>query len=102
MDVNGKPRGPAATGGPAALILVVDDDSDTLAALQLLLSVLGFEVATARSAREALRRVADLRPDRTTAALQKLPTSMQFSALSGRCSADAQLLPRSRSGWVRA
>jgi hypothetical protein len=33
MDVNGKPRGPAATGGPAALILVVDDDSDSLALL---------------------------------------------------------------------
>jgi CheY-like chemotaxis protein len=63
MDVNGKPGGPAAASGPAALILVVDDDSDTLAALQLLLSVLGFEVATARSAQEALRRVADRRPD---------------------------------------
>ena len=33
-----------------ALILVVDDDPDALSALQLLLSVLGFEVATARSA----------------------------------------------------
>ena len=63
MDFDRKPDGPAVTSGPAALILVVDDDTDTLAALQLLLSVLGFEVATARSAQEALKSVAKRRPD---------------------------------------
>jgi two-component system response regulator MprA len=63
MEFDGKPGGTAATSGPAALILVVDDDTDTLAALQLLLSFLGFEVATARSAQEALSSVAKRRPD---------------------------------------
>jgi CheY-like chemotaxis protein len=63
MDFDGKPDGSAVTSGPAALILVVDDDADTLAALQLLLSILGFKVATARSAQEALKSVAKRRPD---------------------------------------
>jgi CheY-like chemotaxis protein len=63
MDFDGRPEGPAAAGGPAALILVVDDNADTLAALQLLLSILGFKVATARSAQEALKSVAKQRPD---------------------------------------
>ena len=63
MDSDGRPDGPAVTSGPAALILVVDDDADTVAALQLLLSMLGFEVATARSAQEALKSVAKRRPD---------------------------------------
>jgi two-component system, OmpR family, phosphate regulon response regulator PhoB len=63
MDVDRKPDDSAVEGGPAALILVVDDDADTVAAMQLLLSLLGFEVATARSAPEALRRVAQRRPD---------------------------------------
>ena len=62
MDLDGKPYDSALTGGPAALMLVVDDNADCLAALQLLLSVLGFEVATARSAQEALS-VAKRRPD---------------------------------------
>jgi CheY-like chemotaxis protein len=63
MDVNGKSSRPAIASGPTALILVVDDDPDALSALQLLLSVLGFEVATARSAQEALRSVERRRPD---------------------------------------
>ncbi|MFZ0501812.1 MAG: response regulator [Steroidobacteraceae bacterium] len=63
MDFDGKPYDSALTGGPAALILVVDDNADCLAALQLLLSVLGFEVAAARSAQEALKSVAKRRPD---------------------------------------
>jgi two-component system phosphate regulon response regulator PhoB len=46
-----------------ALILVVDDDPDILATLQALLSVLGFDVATARSAPEALRSIEQRRPD---------------------------------------
>lgn len=46
-----------------ALILVVDDDPDALSALQLLLSVLGFEVATALSAPQALRSIEQRRPD---------------------------------------
>ena len=49
--------------GPMALILVVDDDPDTLATLQALLSVLGFDVATARSAPEAMRSIEQRRPD---------------------------------------
>jgi two-component system, OmpR family, phosphate regulon response regulator PhoB len=63
MEFDGKPNDPAVKSGLAALILVVDDDADTLATLQLLLSVLGFEVATARSAREALAAIAQRRPD---------------------------------------
>lgn len=63
MDFDGKPNGAAVRSGPAALILVVDDDADTLATLQLLLSVLGFEITTARSAQEALGSVAKRRPD---------------------------------------
>jgi CheY-like chemotaxis protein len=63
MDFDGKPNDPAVKSGLAALILVVDDDADTLAALQLLLSVLGFEVATARGAQEALKSIAQRRPD---------------------------------------
>ncbi|MGH8202004.1 MAG: response regulator [Steroidobacteraceae bacterium] len=46
-----------------ALILVVDDDPDILATLQALLSILGFDVATARSAPEALRSIEQRRPD---------------------------------------
>jgi len=63
MDFDGKPDDPAGKNRPAALILVVDDDADTVAALQLLLSVVGFEVATARSAQEALRSIGQRRPD---------------------------------------
>lgn len=63
MESDGKPNSPAVTSGPMALILVVDDDSDTLATLQALLSVLGFDVATARSAPEALRSIEQRRPD---------------------------------------
>jgi len=63
MDFDGKLDDPAGKSRPAALILVVDDDADTVAAMQLLLSVVGFEVATARSAREALRSIGQRRPD---------------------------------------
>ncbi|MGB6487506.1 MAG: response regulator [Steroidobacteraceae bacterium] len=63
MDFDGKPDDPAVKSRPAALILVVDDDADTVAALQLLLSVVGFEVGTARSAQEALRSIGQRRPD---------------------------------------
>jgi two-component system phosphate regulon response regulator PhoB len=63
MDSDGKPNIPAMKGGPMALILVVDDDPDTLATVQTLLSVLGFDVATARSAPEALRSIEQRRPD---------------------------------------
>jgi CheY-like chemotaxis protein len=63
MDPDGKPNSPAVKSGPMALILVVDDNPDTLATLQVLLSVLGFEVATARSAQEALRSIEKRRPD---------------------------------------
>lgn len=63
MDFDGKPDDPAVKSRPAALILVVDDDADTAAALQLLLSVVGFEVGTARSAQEALRSIGQRRPD---------------------------------------
>lgn len=63
MDSDGKPNSPAVKSGPMALILVVDDDADTLTTLQALLSVLGFDVATARSAQEALRSIGQHRPD---------------------------------------
>jgi CheY-like chemotaxis protein len=63
MESDGKPDSPAVKSGPMALILVVDDDPDTLATLQALLSVLGFDVATARSAQEALRSIEERRPD---------------------------------------
>jgi CheY-like chemotaxis protein len=63
MDLKRNPNGPAIKSGPMALILVVDDDSDTVAGLQLLLSVLGFEVATAGSAAEALMSIAERLPD---------------------------------------
>lgn len=53
----------AIRNAPAALILVVDDDSDSLAAMQLLLSTLGFEVATARSAQDALMSIQQRLPD---------------------------------------
>ena len=46
-----------------AMILVVDDDPDTLTLLQFVLSMLGFEAVTARSAREALERVEERLPD---------------------------------------
>lgn len=63
MDSEGKPDDPAVKSGPMALILVVDDDADSLGTLQLLLSVFGFEVATARSAQEALMSIEERRPD---------------------------------------
>lgn len=63
MDSDGKPNSTAVKSGPMALILVVDDDADTLDTLQALLSVLGFDVATARSAQEALRSIEQQRPD---------------------------------------
>lgn len=63
MDSQRNANDLAIRNGPAALILVVDDDSDALTALQLLLSALGFEVATARSAQEALTRVQQRLPD---------------------------------------
>src|SRR5579863_6866830 len=63
MDSERNANDLAIRNRPAALILVVDDDSDSLAALQLLLSALGFEVATARSAQEALTRIQRRLPD---------------------------------------
>ncbi len=63
MESNGKPNDRAVRCGRAALILVVDDDADTLATLQVLLSVLGFQVSAARSAHEALRSIEKRRPD---------------------------------------
>jgi hypothetical protein len=76
MDFHGKPDDPAVKSRPAALILVVDDDADCVAALQLLLSSSG-----SRSGR------------RMTAALQKLPAPMQFSALFGPCSVKYAVAP---------
>lgn len=53
-----------ANGGrPSAMILVVDDEPDTLTTLQLVLSMLGFETVTARSAREAMQCVEERLPD---------------------------------------
>jgi CheY-like chemotaxis protein len=63
MELDGKPDDPAVKSGRAALILVVDDDADTVATLQVLLSVLGYKVAAARSAQEALRSIEERRPD---------------------------------------
>ena len=63
MDFQRNANDLAIRNGPAALILVVDDDSDSLTALQLLLSTLGFEVAAARSAQEALRSIQRRLPD---------------------------------------
>jgi CheY-like chemotaxis protein len=63
MDFDGTADDPAVKSRPAALILVVDDDADNVTALQLLLSVVGFEVATARSAQEALSSIGQRRPD---------------------------------------
>ncbi|HEX7089328.1 MAG TPA: sigma-54 dependent transcriptional regulator [Longimicrobiales bacterium] len=47
----------------ALRVLVVDDESAILHTLQILLRGEGFEVAVARSGREALERFADFRPD---------------------------------------
>ena len=44
-------------------ILLVDDDDDFRAAVQGLLEAQGFQVACARSGREALQRIAEGRPD---------------------------------------
>ena len=63
MEFDGKPDDPVLGSGRAALILVVDDDADILATLQVLLSVLGFQVSAVRSAQEALRSVEKRRPD---------------------------------------
>src|SRR6185312_11054849 len=46
-----------------ALILVIDDEPDTLTALKILLSLLGFRVVAARNAREALEQIEVQRPD---------------------------------------
>lgn len=54
---------PASGQRLLAMILVVDDDPDTLTLLQFVLSMLGFEAVTARSAREALQRVEERLPD---------------------------------------
>lgn len=53
----------ASDSRPIALILVVDDEPDTLTTLQIVLSMLGFGVATARTAREAMHRIAEQPPD---------------------------------------
>lgn len=63
MDFQRTANDLASRKGPAAWLLVVDDDPDSLTALQLLLSALGFEVATARSAQEALTRIQQRLPD---------------------------------------
>jgi CheY-like chemotaxis protein len=54
---------PATGRRPIAMILVVDDEPDTLATLHLVLSMLGFEAVTARSAREALQRIEERLPE---------------------------------------
>jgi CheY-like chemotaxis protein len=63
MDLGSDSGSPGADRSPRALILVVDDEPDTLATLQIGLSLLGFEVVTAHSAQEALRRVEERVPD---------------------------------------
>jgi CheY-like chemotaxis protein len=54
---------PAAASASIERILCVDDDSDGLEALELLLVSEGFEVITARNGAEALLRVQEQWPD---------------------------------------
>lgn len=61
---------------PVAMILVIDDEPDTLTALQMALSLFGFEVVIARSAQEALRRVEERLPD-------LIITDISMPAMSG-------------------
>ena len=55
--------GPASLGGPAPLILIVDDDANLLVILADQLRADGYEVQTARDGDEALRRLARAWPD---------------------------------------
>lgn len=55
--------GPAGVGGPAPLILIVDDDANLLVILADQLAADGYEVQTARDGDEALRRLARAWPD---------------------------------------
>ncbi len=54
---------PASTDRPEARLLVVDDEPSIRELLSASLSFAGFEVATAEDGQEALRIVADYRPD---------------------------------------
>lgn len=57
------PRGPTAEAAPpestAARILVVDDDTDILEVMSIILDSSGFATATAKSGREALAKLHD-------------------------------------------
>ncbi len=63
MNVETNSAHPASGRRPLAMILVVDDEPDTLATLHVVLSMLGFEVVTARSGREALECVENRLPE---------------------------------------
>ena len=53
----------AATAGPRRRILVVDDNRDAAVSMEMMLSLLGHEVALAHDGEEAVERAAALRPE---------------------------------------
>lgn len=58
---NDEPASTSETGAPHR-VLIVDDNSDAASTLGMLIEMLGHQVATANSGREALALGADLKP----------------------------------------